>query len=269
MSQPCACGRYSIGRCSRCTKPLCGEHGRGSSEFLCSDCEAEIASERNVAAEKQRNEESLRQKEFVAALRNATDPGQILELLGSVGSGPDWAEPGRAAWKTLAASGALRAENEIVSLRFRKPRLRTQEVAEIWRRPAWPCRLEETPDAGRLVQDSKLWIDAQACLWLGERRVIHRSPEQPVPAVGPEVGESSISDPNAFIGDSGFFEKAFLVPLEHPAQMRLRVIRERDSWGKTRKERYWSLIGGGLPMANWSDHGELSEHLPQIVASAL
>jgi hypothetical protein len=34
----CACGRYSIGRCSDCARPLCGEHGTANSPFLCDEC---------------------------------------------------------------------------------------------------------------------------------------------------------------------------------------------------------------------------------------
>jgi uncharacterized Zn finger protein (UPF0148 family) len=37
-SEPCACGRYSIGRCKDCGRPLCGDHGTQSGPFLCAAC---------------------------------------------------------------------------------------------------------------------------------------------------------------------------------------------------------------------------------------
>jgi hypothetical protein len=34
----CACGRYSVGMCLDCSRPLCTAHGRGDDAFLCPDC---------------------------------------------------------------------------------------------------------------------------------------------------------------------------------------------------------------------------------------
>jgi hypothetical protein len=41
-SVTCHCGKYSIGKCSRCDQPVCGRHATESrSLFLCLDCQAE------------------------------------------------------------------------------------------------------------------------------------------------------------------------------------------------------------------------------------
>lgn len=56
--EACACGQYSIGRCSRCGAPLCGRHSAAApSELLCLDCDTKRKDE--AAAARQREAEQI------------------------------------------------------------------------------------------------------------------------------------------------------------------------------------------------------------------
>ncbi len=268
----CACGRYSIGRCTDCDEPLCGLHGRGEDSLRCADCERAAVARQRASEEESRAGEAVRLERVRTRLGEASDPDEIVELLSAAGTGADWFEPCRAAWARLASSGFLRpADAEVVRMRFRRRPLGGQETSEQWRRPAWSCRTNGTWSPGAEAAEGQrgCWLDDEGTVWMQERLI--STAGKTSPGVPTSVTESKWGDrPAADEEGGGLWAKSFLVEPGQPAAMEVSIVRHTYGFhDKTKRERLWNLAGKSLPLGDCSNHMDQRERFALIAASAI
>jgi hypothetical protein len=114
-TEPCWCGRHSIGRCRDCNRPLCGLHGTTAGELLCGECiaaraERRRAREAEAAAAHERSLEA-RGRDLSANLAECSSARDLLMLLrGREEAVPD-ADALRSAW--TATTGPLQAQKKL------------------------------------------------------------------------------------------------------------------------------------------------------------
>jgi hypothetical protein len=236
----CFCGRYAIGTCALCSKPLCSLHGVGRDALLCAECRLRAVAKQEETEQRRRAEEADRLEGARADLAVATDPGEIVGLLTAAGRGKEWVEPCQRAWRALVQSGTFPSpQRELVRMRFRKPWLGSHEESELWRRPGW-----STEHDGR-----RWWLDVEAGLW---REEVYEglTAVKDVPAM--EVGDTHWEHPNAWVKGAKHLEKTFLAELAEAAEMKSRVVKSSDAWGRTKRHRYWRLNGGGTALEDWT-----------------
>jgi hypothetical protein len=236
----CLCGRYAIGTCARCSKPLCSLHGAGRDALLCANCRRRVALEQLETKRRRPAEETDRLERVRVGLAVATDPGEIVGLLTAAGRGKEWVEPCQNAWRVLVESETLPPpQRELVRMRFRKPRLGSHEETELWRRPGWSTGHD----------DRRWWLDVEAGLW---REEVYEglTALKNVPAI--EVGETHWNHPNAWVKDAKHLEKTFLCEPAEVAKMKARVVKSSDAWGRTKRHRHWRLSGGGTALEDWT-----------------
>jgi hypothetical protein len=82
-SEPCWCGRDSIGSCVDCARRLCGLHGTTTGSFLCGDCFNTHSQRKLAAAEEEaaaRAAQESTRAALVARFRASRDPREIMTL---------------------------------------------------------------------------------------------------------------------------------------------------------------------------------------------
>ncbi len=167
-TEPCWCGRDSIGSCADCARRLCGLHGTSTGLFLCGDCfqrcvvrEKAEAGEKQAIAARERAAEESRCAAVNASLRAALDPDEIMTLIcvneAILKSG--WCHD---AWMRLVASGVIKPTHDIVKVEWKR-----RGPCEVNRVGAWrACEVTMTGGTpsdyvlrhdGRLLTASSQW----------------------------------------------------------------------------------------------------------------
>jgi hypothetical protein len=179
-TEPCWCGRHSIGSCCDCKRPLCGLHGTEGGELLCGDCVAARIERRQamdaaaVAARKRSLEAEGR--DLSANLDLCSSGAELLELLCARAE----AVPDRnalcAAWVQVISSDTFDATHEVVILagrpmprspltwndfKWRGSWSESEQRSIVWRAPEAGYK----SDLGHTNID--VWIDVQGNVWRG------------------------------------------------------------------------------------------------------
>jgi hypothetical protein len=228
---------------------------------------------RHETDQREREERQEREGEELEArieggLSTSADLDEIVRRLAVADSRARWSESQWMAWKTLARSGALKAtEMELVCVRFRQPPLGGQIVAELWRRLAWSSDYE----------GDRWWLDIEASLWKEEKRrfvvgtdnlgdrLMGRSRNSQLRSIDSlgetnhsgDLGEFSSDDPTAWVKNSKFLEKTFVVEVDHPIELTSHTVM------LSKRRRYWRF-SGGLPLkdlTNWTEASAIMAHI--------
>jgi hypothetical protein len=113
---PCAlCGRYSVGKCQDCGRPLCGLHGTRRGHFLCEDCVHSRTQEqqRRQADQEEAGKRKRDKLNATLAMTNEVDDivALILEHEAEISVGAC-----KAAWPRVAGSDRFPPNCDLVNL---------------------------------------------------------------------------------------------------------------------------------------------------------
>jgi hypothetical protein len=245
----CSCGRFSVGKCADCKKPLCGRHGGGNPLFLCAAC-AQRRRERKRRAEAERIvPDRQRRQEICQRLGEEEDPAEIVKLLATAtASGASDRDVSLSAWLRLAASGTLRDPDiEIVRMRFRKRPFGGVDASELWRRDGW--KSEDSGERGPHVAEGMrtCWLDTEGSVWL-QGRFMNPSGGGQRSAIPSSVAESRWGPYPRAEAEEKFFSASFAVQAGHDVEMTYSVVKlslpHYRGGNKTHRHRLWKLAGG-------------------------
>lgn len=180
VTEPCSCGRHSIGRCRDCERPLCGLHGTAEGVLLCRECFI-ARREREKTRENERKSEhasalQARASEISARIERCATAHDLLALLASRGEAvPDY-DAVRSAWtRAVAAQGMSESTHELVELAGRPSFLSPFSFSDFKRRGSWSTESRwivwrarnagYESDLGH--QNYDVWLGGEGDVWWG------------------------------------------------------------------------------------------------------
>jgi hypothetical protein len=179
-TEPCWCGRHSIGSCRDCKRPLCGLHGTADGELLCGECvtasaERRRAREAEAAAAHERSLET-RGRDLSANLATCSSAGELLTLLGARAAAVPYPDALRAAWTRVIANDGLQATHDVVALAGHPTLGSPFTWKDFKKRGSWSESGQRSivwlaPEAGYRSElghtNTDVWIGAQGDVWWG------------------------------------------------------------------------------------------------------
>jgi hypothetical protein len=177
-TEPCWCGRHSIGRCRDCKRPLCGLHGTAGGELLCGECltaraDRQRAKEAEATVARDRAVEE-RGRDLSANVAGCSSARELLTLLRGRGAAVPDADALRSAWTRVIASEGFEAVLEVVDLAGRPLVASPLSWSDSLRRGSWSepgqrAIVWQAPDAGGTSSSAHtngdIWLEAQGDVW--------------------------------------------------------------------------------------------------------
>jgi hypothetical protein len=180
-TEPCWCGRHSIGKCRDCKRALCGLHGTAGDELLCGECvtaraaqrradEADVTAARVLALE-------ARGRDLSVNVAECSSAPELLTLLGSRQAAVPDRDALQSAWMRVVAGSGFAATHEVVELAGRPTMGSPFTWSDFKRRGSWSeagqrVAVWRAPDVGRASASGHsnwdVWIDAGGDVWWGE-----------------------------------------------------------------------------------------------------